>query len=165
MFTEPWPNFGQVVIDPKSGEIRELVPFCVSGSPTSCLLQSATVADVKKRLRSSDRPKDIRVHIKHNPKTGKLDPVSSIRFTYGSYRYTRPLTPKERQTAERFDKTGKLPRGMVVIDLDTTGDLWTRYPKATGGGEKTPGNHNGNGKANTKSVRSRSLKEWESIYS
>ena len=143
-------DLGTLVIDPRDKYVREIIPFCIKGSPTSCLISTVASAEVGRRLT---------VDLNHITKTGRIG------VTLGDYRYERPLNKNEYNFAAKFDNgNATLLRKAVEIPLHLQDGTWSAKPKAVGGGSKTSANRNGNGKPATKSHRARSLelarKRW-----
>lgn len=145
----PRPNLGSVTINPKASDIRTLVPFCVKGSPTRCLIATVATEELG-GLRVS-------VHVKHTP-DGKVE-GGRVGLTYGDYRFERPLNASELRFAQAFDHN-RIPRRTLSVDFDLSDPIWSVKPKAVGGGAKTADNHNGNGTRRTKYHRTASLAMW-----
>lgn len=141
------PDLGVLVIDPQAADIHSLIPFCVKGSPTKCLIGTVASSEIGKR---------VSVHLNHQNKTGRIG------ITEGDYRYERELLPDEYAFAAKFDHgNGMKLRKPMRVAFHLNDGTWTRRPKeARGGGNKNPANRNGNGKAATKSHRARSLELW-----
>lgn len=157
---EEFPNFGSFSIDGRDPNMVLLSTQCIVGSPSSCLGNTATKAH-NDTLPAPLRFKAPKWHL-HRDKKGNVK-GGTISFTYGQYRYERPMTAFEAQMADKFDKTGRLPRRKVVVDLDTSRPQWTRKPKQSA--DRRPGPNQGHapGYQVRRSKRTRELQEWRDM--
>src|ERR1700747_3725773 len=81
-------DLGVLTIDPRDPTIRTLIPFCLQGSPTCCLIATVASQEVGRR---------VTVHVDHGTRTGRIG------ITYGDFRYERALTKDEFAFAAKFD--------------------------------------------------------------
>lgn len=152
-----YPDFGEFVIDGNDPNTALLLTQCERGSIGWCLGATAHKA-YNLTLASHLRAKSITWRLVRDGQGNAIG--GFIGFTYGAWRYSRPMTTFEVKMADKFDKTGRLPNRKVTVNLDTSGPMWKRTPKTVGGGPKHPGNKNGQGDRKRHNRRTRELNEW-----
>lgn len=143
------PDLGVVTIDPRVNDIRTLIPFCVAGSPTRCLIATVATEELG-GLRVS-------VHVNHTP-DGKVS-GGKIGLTYGDYRFERPMNASELRFAQAFDY-GRTPRRVLSVSFNLEDPIWDVRPKAKGGGRSGGKRGTGTGYEPKRYTRAKSLAMW-----